>query len=437
MSSVTTVAGLGSSRFEGSRASCRSLDVLDYVLFLPGIWLACGLSISLRIIGPAFIVVPTGTCLLYAVLRKTSPPRLLTTYVAYCILAGVLSAEQIFPTSWQVHFLREAIVRQLVPLLGFWAVAWGSKAYFRNRLVHGDVFYGAPLAIVLGLIVATGVMYQQGLGYEGDRSFYAVVTLSGAFLNNTFIAFFFVTGAIFLTRDWRRYTGLLTVLAIAVTSHFSQFKVFTAIILASLFGFAGRKAAIAIMVVLPVLYAAGMSNIPEAMRLDPNDGLRLVLMRDAFSSVADTQGIGIGYGKESVRWRYRFPGLPDFTFLPDANSMTHQEMLEALSRGVHNSFAQALLRTGFPGCLLLLSAFLAAFPPSSLRRDVRNHAATVFAMLFIASFVDTALETPAQVVGFGFCYGYLLALKAEARLRAHRYGPFESPALAAAIAVRP
>src|SRR5262245_55271396 len=120
------------SAFYSSRAfprRDRPPDVFDYVLFLPSIWLACGLGISMRLIGSLFVIVPVGLCLLYALLRRTVPPRLLGAYLAFCIVVAVLSHLRLLPTSWQIYFMEEAIVRQLVPLLGFFAVAWASKAY--------------------------------------------------------------------------------------------------------------------------------------------------------------------------------------------------------------------------------------------------------------------------------------------------------------------
>jgi hypothetical protein len=115
--------------------------------------------------------------------------------------------------SWQVHFLPHAIVRQLTPQFGFFAVAWASKSYFRRRLLHGDVFFGPPLGITLSIVVAPAVMIQQG--YDGDHSAYAVIALSGGFINNMLIAFFFVIGAIFFNRDRRRYAALALMFLIA------------------------------------------------------------------------------------------------------------------------------------------------------------------------------------------------------------------------------
>jgi hypothetical protein len=389
-------------------------DALDYLLFLPAIWLVCGLGIALRLIGPLFVVIPVGFCLLYAILRLTVPPRLLSAYIAFCIFVAVVSKYQLLPTSWQVHFKEEAIVRQLIPVLGYFSVAWASKAYFRRRLLNGDVFFGAPLIIVLGLVVAPALMLIQGRQYQGDDAEYTVLASYGALINNNLVAIFFVMGGIFLARDWRRYVGLVFVLGIAATTHFAQFRVLTVVVLATLLGVPGRIAVVVLVVTMPCLYAVGISHVPEMMIANPNSGIRLAFVADAISSAIDTHGIGIGYGKESVRWQYEFPNMAVFTFLPDASSMTPDRMLEALSTGVENSFVESLLRTGALGLGLYLAAFFAAFPPPNLPRDVRNHAAIVFAMSFIGCFVNSALESPNSAVGHAFVVGYLLALRASA-----------------------
>ncbi|MGH8337915.1 MAG: hypothetical protein ACRETL_14085, partial [Gammaproteobacteria bacterium] len=394
-----------------------SLDILDYALFLPSIGLVCGLAISLRLIGPLFVVIPTGTCLLYALLRRTMPPRLLSAYVAFCILVAVLSGFRLYPASWQIYFVQEAIVRQLIPLLGFFAVAWGSKAYFLRRIASGDVFWGAALIIVLGFAVGPAVMLQQGLRYQGDDPPAAILGLYGSFINNIVIALFYVTAFIFLTNDWRRYAGLVTCIAIALVTHFEQFKILTLVLLATLAGVPGRFVVISVVAMLLGSYAIGQWYIPQVMLANPNSGLRLAFLADALKSVNDTFGIGIGYGKESVRWRYQFPDIPVFTFLPDPGSITPDRMLQLLSTGVENSFVEALLRTGAPGFVLLVASIFVAFPPRNLPRDVRNHAAVVFAVMFIGCFVNSALESPVSAVGHAFIYGYLLALRASVRTR--------------------
>src|SRR5690242_14314939 len=351
-----TTAPIMPARILARGFSPNGPDVIDYLLFLPSIWLVCALGISLRLIGPLFVVIPVGVCLLYAVLRKTMPPRLLSAYLGLCIFFAVLSKYQLLPSSWQSYFMEEAIVRQMIPLIGFFAVAWASKAYFRRRLLFGDPFSGARVVLALSLVVAPSVMFQQGRQYQGDDPAQTVLALYGALINNTLIGMFFIMGAVFLVNDWRRYAGIMTVFGIAVTTHFAQFRILTVVALAALFGVSGRMMVVGMVAIFTGAYAIGIGYIPQMMVESPNSGIRLAFVADALVSTVDTHGIGIGYGKESVRWRYDFPNMPDFTFLPDPTSLTPDRMLEVLSTGVHNSFVQALLRTGVFGFLLFLAA---------------------------------------------------------------------------------
>src|SRR5260370_1748939 len=97
--------------------------------------------------------------------------------------------------------------------------------------------------------------------------------------------------------------------------------------------------------------------------------------------------------------------------------------MEILSRGVHNSFAQAMLRIGVPGLLLLTCAMFCAFPLRGLPRPVQCHASMLFICIFVACFVNPALESPRQLIGIGFSYGYLLALRSRVKRRPGS-GPF-------------
>lgn len=391
-------------------------DILDLWLFFPSILIACALGLSLRLIGPFFVVVPLLTCIAYASLRLTVPPRLLSVFLAFCIFMAALSLFRVVPRSWQIYFMPEAVFRQLVPMVGFWAVAWASKAYFWRQIPTGEPFFGTSTVLFLTMVVAPLVMLQQGLRYQGDGPIHAMLVLYGAFINNVMIANFFLLSRIFFTKDWRRYAALLVFIIIVATTSFLQFRIFAVVLFAVLLGAPARWVAIGLVFVFVVTYAIGLGYVPEMVRLSPDSGLRLAFIRDALKSVMDTHGIGIGYGTESVRWVYHFPGLPTFRFLPDARNMSYGRMLEALSTGVHNSFVQALLRTGVLGFVLLVAAFFAAFPSRKLPKDTKRHATVSFVIIFMACFVNPALESPAQAVGVGLIYGYLITINARARL---------------------
>ncbi|HKR84167.1 MAG TPA: hypothetical protein VJS37_08330 [Terriglobales bacterium] len=320
-----------------------------------------------------------------------------------------------FPTSWQVVFLNEAIARQLIPVISFFAVAWASKAYFRQRLLSGDVFAGEAVLLISSFVFAPLIMLQQGVQYQDDDTASSVLAAYGSFCNNIIIGLFFLTGRLFCARGWSKIAAGAAILLVAVTTHFAQFRLMAAVALAILLGAPPRLAAVTAIVGLSLGYAVQMNDIPERIAANPNQGIRLAFVSDVFSSLSDTHGMGIGYGTESVRWTYRLPGLPEFTFMPDLASISRERLLEVLSRGVHNSFAQATLRTGILGACLLLVAFFAAFPPRNLTRSVKSHASIVFVVIFVACFVNPGLESPVQLVGIGFIYGYLLALRGTTR----------------------
>ncbi len=387
---------------------------MDYVLYLPCIWTACAFGFSLSVIGPVFMVIPL-MCLLYSILRKTIPPRLLSVHVVLCVLAGVLSFRRVFPTSWQTVFLDDAIPRQLVPIASFFAVAWASKAYFRRRLRSGSVFAGERLFLFLSLIVAPFYMLQAGVRYEGDDTASTVIAAYGSMINNIVIGLFFVTGRLFYGCGWSRVAAAVFILLVAATTHFVQFKMIAGAASLMLLGVPPRRVVLCVVGLLTVLYAVEAYDIPRAIAENPDKGIRVAFIIDAFRSLFDTRFIGIGYGTESVRWIYRFEGMPDFVFMPDPQLVSHERLLELLSRGVHNSFAQAMLRTGLPGLLVLGGAYLAALPPLDLSKSALSHASILFIVIFIAAFVNPALESPVQLVGIGFVYGYLLALRQYAK----------------------
>jgi len=393
------------------RLLARPRDLLDYTFFLPCVWLVSALGYFFRLGGPLIALAVLALCIGYAVLRCSAPPKWLGAYVLICIAAAILSHYQVFPVSWQVHFRTEAISRQLGPVIVFFVMAWASKAYFERRLPSGDAFAGGDIMVFLGLVVAPIILFQQGFQYELEDPLTSMFTMYGSFTNNISIAMFFLTAGAVAGLGWRRYISIAIILVMFSVTSLAQFSIVTVGILAILVGAPGRLIAVGIICTLSLLYLVGFFFIPELVIIAPNSGIRLVFLVDTFKSVVDTFGAGIGFGTESVRWRYNFPNRPEFTFLPEPSSMTHDQMLETLSTGVHNSFFQALLRTGLLGFTVLSLALFSVFPRRNLPRKLRNHAAINFAILFISCFVNPALESPVQGIGVGVVYGYLIALR--------------------------
>jgi hypothetical protein len=403
---------VSATRAFSRRGLARPRDILDYGLFLPCVWLVSALGASFRLGGPLILLAVLALWIGYALLRCSAPPKWLGAYVIICIVAAILSHYRIFPESWQVHFRHEAIARQLAPLIVFFIAAWASKAYFERRLLAGDAFAGGDILIFLALVAAPVSLFQQGFQYEGADPLSSMLIMYGSLNNNIMIAMFYLTAGAFAGTGWRRLICIIIILVMLSLTSLAQFWIVTAGILMTLLGFPGRLIAFGIMAALLVLYMVGFFFIPELMTIAPNSGIRLVFIVDAFKSVFDTFGAGIGFGLESVRWRYNFPSMPEFTFLPEPSSMTLDQMLEVLSTGVHNSLIQALLRTGVLGFAVLVIALFSVFPRRNLPCRIRNHAAINFVIIFIACFVNPALESPLQGIGGGIVYGYLIALRA-------------------------
>jgi len=392
------------------------LDHLDTFVFLPCIWIACALGFAIGDYPMLFFIIPP-LCMAYVTVRRTMPPRLLAAYVMLCLVGGLLSWHQLFPHSWQLVFMAEAIPRQLTPVVSFFIVAWAAKAYFLRRIQAQDILAHAGLCMTLSYIVAPAIMFANGVHYEGDDTSSTIVAAFGSFINNITLGLFFVFGVLFYDRTARRYAVLAMILLIAATTHFVQFKLVALAAILMLVGAPPRFIVIAVISAFIASYAIEAFNIPAAVARNSDKGIRVAFIADAFRSLYDTYGIGIGYGTESVRWVYRFPGQPDFTFMPNPTTVSPERLMELLSRGVHNSFAQAMLRLGLPGLLLLGFAMFRAFPARHLPKPVLCHASMLFIVIFVACFVNPALESPRQLIGIGFSYGYLLALRASAERR--------------------
>lgn len=403
----------------GSRTvNVPRLDTLDIVLFLPCIWIAASLGFAIGDYPILFFIMPP-LCLGYAVLRGVIAPRLLAVYVGICIVAGFLSARHLFPQSWQIVFLEAAIPRQLAPIISFFAVAWAAKAYFLRRIRQGNVFANDRIIIVLAYIVAPAIMFISGVQYEGDDTTSTILAAYGSFINSITLGLFFLFGHLFYRHDQGRYFTLFLILLVAFTTHFVQFKIISLAAIVMLIGFPPRLVIVGVIAAFMASYAIQALDVPGAVAGNPDKGIRVAFIVDSFESLVDTSGVGIGYGTESVRWVYRFPGQPDFTFMPNPATISDTRLMEVLSRGVHNSFIQAMLRLGVIGLILMTAAIFCAFPPAGLPRPVLCHASMLFVCMFVACFVNPALESPRQLVGIGFSYGYLLALRSTVRRVPH------------------
>ena len=95
-----------------SRRRGPSPDLLDYTLFLPSIWLVCGLAIALRLIGPLFVVILVGFCC-FVNSAMESPTRSwdMLSYTATCALFR--HARGLVRSLRSARAIRSAVARRL------------------------------------------------------------------------------------------------------------------------------------------------------------------------------------------------------------------------------------------------------------------------------------------------------------------------------------
>jgi O-antigen ligase len=396
-------------------ADADGLRALDHVLFLPVILLVCAMHWQLRLLGAAFIAVPLAL-LVYAMARRCPPPRALTFLIGFNVLVAAASYFRLLPESWPLFYVPEAILRQLVPLLSFFASAWAATAYFTQRIAEGAPARDQSLVLWASLGLSPFVMYLLGdLSYEGRGTALTIVYSYAQFPNGIIIAFVYMLGCLF-SAAYGPLARLGVVGYIVVCSAFIgvlQFRVFAFYI----FGVLARIPAGGVLLVylagLAAVYLAGLHFVGELYKIDPNIAIRILFLRDALEVVRDTAGLGVGYGTESVRWHYDFDGVAELEFLP-SGEIGSTELLRAMSTGVHNSFLQSLMRTGVFGLVLMVAAFAAAYPARSVPSSTQKQCSAIFFSCLLVCLVNPALETPLQAIGVGFAYGYLVAINRAA-----------------------
>ncbi|MER8880319.1 O-antigen ligase family protein [Mesorhizobium sp. M0408] len=142
--------------------------------------------------------------------------------------------------------------------------------------------------------------------------------------------------------------------------------------------------------------------------LDPNTGWRVTFWRDALEALAETWGIGVGFGTEALRNEYTMV-IGRLFFLPEEDT-------SFLLIGTHNAFFDIILRLGMVGLVLWSAVIIGCYPSSKMPVRVRAHAAVAFFTLFICVFSNVALQSPLYVIGVAFTIGYLQSLRGAANL---------------------
>ena len=355
-----------------------------------------------------------GIALLHALV--TAKPRLVPSLFLYTLvglLYVLLSYLDVLPDAWTTIYDGALIPRQafyvvlLYPLVTSAASLW---SYADGKGLVSRYF--------LTLLIATGLLAPLVEVFLGTRSGLASVfagVASGGYGNARLLffaalAYFLLVGIrdVELARACTLFAVALSLLGFARVVDAPQIQnvVGLAVLLLLAFIRPSRRAIVGMVVAGVVLYASLIPFAEVIYRADPNSGYRLLLTEDAVRAVVGSAGIGVGFGKEVVAGEYGEVGVTRDELLVTRATLATQ--------GVHNSFAQELMRLGLlgGGCLAWLF-FVTCSPPGVGSVRQRRYLAAVYLALLLSLTLHVSLESPTYLVGVAFCVGYILAAKAR------------------------
>lgn len=364
----------------------------------------------------AFVAV--AVCHAFATARLVVVPTLVG-FTAIGLSYVVLSYANALPDAWTRVFDTTLIPRQAFYVVALYPLVLSAASLWDYAAQTGRT--GRVYAV---LLVATGLLAAPVEALtEGSRDFVtAYASMAAGGLGNTRLLLYAGLSYFLLVRPSKALTRLYTLLisgALFFVLYYytedAQLQNLLAVLVIVAVSFVRPTARFVKLVAVcgAAVYLALIPFAQDIYEWDHNAGYRLALTRDALIGVAESHGLGVGFGKEVVTGEYGQYGI-DRT-----KGMTAPS--ELAIQGVHNSFAQEFMRLGLVGGAFLLTFFVwAAFPGARGSLGRRRHEAVVYLLVLLAMTVNVALESPTYIVGLAMVVGYLLSGKRGCRARSAR-----------------
>lgn len=376
---------------------------VDFGFFLALFVFIC-LSPAIRLYGGALFVAFLLVACLYVVVKNALFYRhSIAIFTATGILYVLLSYLDALPDAWTTIYDSSTILRQGFFVFAFYPLVAAARELWKHVLSsrHAAKYFLAllvasvPVARIVGWALSDGedfVLFRlSGLGNQMLPVYLAVGYLVFVRLGKMGRLLALPVGAaLFLPTSFLQ--NQLVSLAFVGLAWVRRFK--WPLIVAVLAGF--------------VVTGVGLFMIPEYRELEMNLGVRLLFLRDAFTALWESAGLGVGFGKEAVTnqfvllWLHLFVD-PFSPFSTDINFMY---------LSLHNSFAAMFYRLGLVGGAAFAWFFLVdCFPRGIANPQIARHASFVFFTAFMAVFANVAIESPAYIVAVAFACGHVLACK--------------------------
>lgn len=346
-----------------------------------------------------------GLALIYG--RRFIQPSLIL-FAAVGVVTGLLSYMGVLHRGLTMFFDVSAIPQQmfytvalvfLVPAFAFYhqGVAQGARSYRNLELL---IFWMALMA--KAILALAGARATDGAGF-------GVAQL----VNPDVILAFIIVRRWILDPAISPWVRLSLGLLVLVTSGGSLQSLLIAAALAGLIMFPGKKLLVTVgfmigVVVVPLL---ALPFIQQIHGLDPNTAIRLVFWSDAIERLWESQGIGVGFGTETVRPRYYF-GFREHLI----SSLDHEGFIHV---GSHNALVDAAYKMGLAGFAVLAFYLLSMVRGILARANVAVFDCWVICTLTVTIMVNVALASINFLFGSAFLLGWLVYRLKGAERSAH------------------
>lgn len=375
---------------------------LYHYVFLGAIVLYITAGTQAKLAGVAGFMALLGCVILYCVLARAFYFYLsLFLFTVLGVVYIILSYGELLPPAWTILYDQSQIMRQGFFVISFYPLIVGAQRFWIHAILSnrmGIYAFGMIIAFFGIRSLHETILFPQK---AGD----ALISLKfyGLINQETMILFALYYLIIIQFRHHRFFLLAIFAPLTLLLANTAQIMIVAPMMVA--FAILPNRLMpvfLAITVLtLCVVAIVLMFYIEEIFIIDPNTGLRQLYWRDSILGVYQTNGLGIGFGRE-VTSRY----LPEFFREGELAFTDH------MNDNIHNSYLSMFFRMGIGGgVLFLIFIFGTCFPRAFQNPAVTAHACFAFFLAFLSMFVNTGMESPRVIVGISLCLGYILACK--------------------------
>jgi hypothetical protein len=310
-------------------ASLSAIPLVVYCMVFPATRLVSEALLFVALAGA------TGSVLAYG--RMVMP----LTQIFFALFATVwllLSMARVLPPSWTIFYENGAAIRQwswvlIIPIV--------TTSFYVFLLKYGAFIWRHAFL----LAVAWYVFSRIALVISQERDWQRDILLYG--VNNINFPLFVLLYIFALSRKRPIFIDLAIIIAIAAICP-TVTNLASALCAGGLRVFNRMRFAPLIVGLMLIVVLLVAKEFPlQVYQLDSNSGVRAVMWRDAAAAVAETNGLGVGFGTEYIS--NKFDSIARGWRLMDERDPTRMFV------STHSAFYDAALRTGIGGLLLFLA----------------------------------------------------------------------------------